>query len=86
MKIYWVENTNPVGGRFIIAKSESSAFDIGVKIGMVRDPRNLHVKQAEEKLHTNSNINEITKEGIAWIKELLNQGTPNEYRVWATYE
>ena len=48
MKIYWVENTNPVGGRFIIAKSESSAFDIGVKIGMVRDPRNLHVKQAED--------------------------------------
>jgi len=80
MKIYWAENTNARGGRFIIAKSKESAFNIGIKIGMVRDQRNLQIKEADEDLHLNSNINEIKEEGLAGILSLK-----DNYRVWGVF-
>lgn len=66
MNVYWAENTNPRGGRFILAKSIYDATKIALVNGMVKDIRNLTIQKQPEDKYVDTNINEITKPGIAF--------------------
>jgi len=65
MNIYWAENTDPRGGRFIIAESIIAATKLAVDSGMVKDVRNLTITKEPEDKYKDTNINEITKPGIS---------------------
>lgn len=65
MNIYWAENTNPIGGRFILAESMVAATKLAFDSGMVRDIRNLTITKEPEDKYKDTNVNEITKPGIS---------------------
>lgn len=64
MNIYRAENTNVFGGRWIFAKSEKSAYKIGIACGMVRDPRNLTITKEPEETFKNTDAKDVKVEGI----------------------
>ena len=66
LNIYWAENTNPRGGRFIIADSIADATKLALDSGMVKDIRNLIITKEPEDKYKDTNIKEMTKPGISW--------------------
>jgi len=67
MNIYRAENTSVYGTRWIFAKSEKSAHEIGVACGMVRDPRNLTITKEPEESFKNTDAKEVKVEGIGTL-------------------
>lgn len=66
LKIFWAENTDPRGGRFILAESIIAATKIAVDSGMVKNIRNLTITREPDDNYKDTNIKEITKPGISW--------------------
>lgn len=66
LNIYWAENTDPRGGRFIIAESIIAATKLALESGMVKDIRNLTITKEPEDKYKDTNIKEITRPGISW--------------------
>jgi hypothetical protein len=64
MKIFRAENTNIFGTRWIFALSRNSAKRIALAIGMVRDERNLTIKEEPEETFKDTNAKEIEIEGV----------------------
>jgi hypothetical protein len=64
MKIFRAENTNIFGARWIFALSRNSAKRIALAIGMVRDERNLTIKEEPEETFKDTNAKEIDIEGV----------------------
>ena len=58
LNIYWAENTNPRGGRFIIADSIADATKLALDSGMVKDIRNLIITKEPEDKYKDTNIKE----------------------------
>ena len=66
MNIYWAENTDPRGGRFILAKSMTAARKLAVDSGMVKDIRNLTISKEPQERYQDTNINEVKRPGICF--------------------
>jgi len=64
MKIFRAENTNIFGTRWIFALSRNSAKRIALAIGMVRDERNLTIREEPEETFKDTNAKEIEIEGV----------------------
>ena len=71
LKIFWAENSNKKGGRFILAESITAAVKIALNNNMVKDIDNLSIA---EELHEyqDTNIKEITKPGIYFKPDFEN--------------
>jgi hypothetical protein len=67
MKIFRAENTNIFGTRWIFALSRNSAKRIALAIGMVRDERNLTIKEEPEETFKDTNAKEIDIEGVGHL-------------------
>ena len=72
MNIYWAENTDPRGGRFILAESIIDATKLALDSGMVKDIRNLTITKEPQENYQDSNINEITKPAISFGMWMVN--------------
>ena len=64
MKIFRAGNTNIFGTRWIFALSRNSAKRIALAIGMVRDERNLTIREEPEETFKDTNAKEIEIEGV----------------------
>jgi hypothetical protein len=71
MKLYRAENTYLYGIRWIFAKSERSAKQIGLACGMVRNPKNLTITEEPEETFKHTDAKDIKVEGIGhlWIRK-----------------
>ena len=72
MNIYWAENTDPRGGRFILAKSMTAAKKLALERGMVKDIGNLTISKEPQERYQDTNINEVKKPGICFGVFMLN--------------
>ena len=69
MNIYWAENTDPRGGRFILAKSMTAAKKLALERGMVKDIGNLTISKEPQERYQDTNINEVKSRG--YVLEFL---------------
>jgi len=67
MKIFRADNTNVFGTRWVFAFSRNSAKRIALAIGMVRDERNLTIKEEPEETFKDTNAKEINIEGVGHL-------------------
>jgi hypothetical protein len=67
MKIYRAENTSLYGTRWIFAKSERSAKQIGLACGMVRYPKNLTITEEPEETFKHTDAKDVKAEGIGHL-------------------
>ena len=72
MKIFRAENSNIFGTRWVFAFSRNSAKRIALATGMVKDERNLTIKEEPEETFKDTNAKEIDIEGVGQLYS--NQG------------
>ena len=71
LKIFWAENSNKKGGRFILAESFTAAVKIALNNNMVKDIDNLGITEESCK-YQDTNIKEIIKPGIYFKPDFEN--------------
>jgi hypothetical protein len=67
MKIFRADNTNVFGTRWVFALSRNSAKRIALATGMVKDERNLTIKEEPEETFKDTNAKEINIEGVGHL-------------------